>query len=184
MIARMPHYVAFLRAVNVAGRFVTMAELRSCLEAAGLIDVETHIQSGNVRVGSTRRSSVAVAADLRRVLSGWAGFDIPAIVRTPQEVTAIVAAVDRTPPLLDQTGRRYVAFSDSAFTLEAAAALDGWDRPGERMRSLGADVLAELTVDFHKATLTNARIERITGTTTTWRDLKVVREIAQKWGRP
>jgi hypothetical protein len=43
-------------------------------------------------------------------------------------------------------------------------------------------VLAELAVDFHRSTLTNARIERITGLTTTWRALDVVRAVHQRWG--
>ena len=56
-MSAMPSYVAFLRAVNVGGRFVKMAELRAALEDAGFTDVETHIQSGNVFVRSRRRST-------------------------------------------------------------------------------------------------------------------------------
>ncbi|NHA70009.1 DUF1697 domain-containing protein, partial [Phycicoccus flavus] len=37
----MPRYVAFLRAVNVGGRFVRMADLRAALAEAGFGDVET-----------------------------------------------------------------------------------------------------------------------------------------------
>jgi hypothetical protein len=47
---------------------------------------------------------------------------------------------------------------------------------------LGSEILAEMTSGFQKTTLTNTRIERITGRTTTWRDLKVVRAIDEKWG--
>ena len=39
-----------------------------------------------------------------------------------------------------------------------------------------------MTNGFQKTKLTNTRIERITGRTTTWRDLKVVRVIDEKWG--
>ena len=59
----MPSHVAFLRAVNVGGRFVRMAELRAALEAAGFTDVETHLQSGNVRVRTPMRSTAKVAAE-------------------------------------------------------------------------------------------------------------------------
>ena len=38
----MPSHVAFLRAVNVGGRFVRMAELRAALKAAGFTDVQLH----------------------------------------------------------------------------------------------------------------------------------------------
>lgn len=179
----MPRYVAFLRAVNVGGRFVTMAQLREALTAAGFDDVETHIQSGNVLVGSRRRSVMSVATELERCLGEWAGFEIPAMVRTTAEVTDLVGRVDGIPPLHGGTeGRRYVAFASGPIPPGAAESLDGWDRPGERAVVLGADVLAEFTRPFHEITLTNARIEKITGLTTTWRDLGVVRDIAEKWG--
>jgi uncharacterized protein (DUF1697 family) len=177
----MPSYVALLRAVNVGGRFVKMAELRAALEGAGFTGVETHIQSGNVLVRSARRSTGAVATEMSRVLGQFAGFDVPCVVRTPAQLRATVVAVDAVPPLIPG-GRRYVAFADGAVPTAASRQLDAWDEPGERCRVLGAEILAELTDGFQKTKLTNARIERITGRTTTWRDLKVVRAIDEKWG--
>lgn len=178
----MPSYVAFLRAVNVGGRFLKMAELRAALERDGFTDVATHIQSGNVLVRTPRRSTRAVAEEMSRVLGQWAGFDVPAIVRTPAELRALVEVVDGIPPLLEPGARRYVALADRPVPAAAAAELDAWDRPGERARALGSEVLAELAIPFHRATLTNARIERITGRTTTWRDLEVLRAIDERWG--
>ena len=179
----MPAYIAFLRAVNVGGRFVRMAELRESLTAAGFGEVATHIQSGNVLVTSRRRSCEAVAADLRATLSDRAGFDIPAIVRTPAQLRATVRAVRETPALLSEDARRNEAFADRAIPDEAAQTLASWSREGERAVVVRGDsVLAELGVDFHKSTMTNARIERLTGCTTTWRDLKVVRDLDERWG--
>lgn len=178
----MSSYVAFLRAVNVGGRFVKMADLRDALSSSGFGDVKTHIQSGNVRVSSTRRSAVKVAEDLSRALTEWAGFEIPAIVRTPTQLGALMATVDSLPCLLGAEARRYVAFASGAVPAGATRTLDAWDQPGERARVVGADVIADFTVDFHSIKLTNARIEKVTGLTTTWRDVKVVRAVTEKWG--
>jgi uncharacterized protein (DUF1697 family) len=41
-------YVAFLRGINVPGRLVRMSELRNVLTNAGLLDVKTILQTGNV----------------------------------------------------------------------------------------------------------------------------------------
>jgi uncharacterized protein (DUF1697 family) len=180
-MSAMPSYVAFLRAVNVGGRFVKMAELRAALEEAGFTEVETHIQSGNVLVRSGRRSPAAVGTEMARVLGAFAGFDVPCVVRTPAQLRATVEAVDAVPPLI-AGGRRYVAFADGAVPAAAAEALDAWDEPGERCRVLGAEILAELANGFRNTKLTNTRIENITGRTTTWRDLKVVRAVDEKWG--
>jgi uncharacterized protein (DUF1697 family) len=178
----MPTYIAFLRAVNVGGRYVKMAEVREALTEAGFADVQTHIQSGNVLVRSARRTSGPVAVELSRVLTAHCGFDVPAIVRTPAQLRATVAAIDDVPPLLAEESKRYVAFADAPVPAEAAAVLDAWDKPGERVRVRGAEVLAEMSTGFHKTTLTNTRLERLTGRITTWRDLSVVRTIDEKWG--
>ncbi len=177
----MPGYVVLLRAVNVGGRFVKMAELRAALTAAGFTDVETHIQSGNVAVSSRRRSPAAVATEMRGVLSAWAGFDIPCIARTPAALGALVDEVDALPAMLPGSPKRYLAVADGPVPADAAAVLDAWDRDGERARAVTGGVLAELGNGFHRSSLTNARIERLTGLTTTWRDLEVVRTIATKW---
>ena len=43
---------------------------------------------------------------------------------------------------------------------------------------------AELALGLHRRTLTNARTERPTGRTATWRDLKAVRANDTRWGEP
>jgi uncharacterized protein (DUF1697 family) len=48
----MKRWVALLRGVNVGGRTIRMAELRKALEDLGLENVETVLQSGNVRFES------------------------------------------------------------------------------------------------------------------------------------
>ncbi len=178
----MPSYVAFLRAVNVGKRFVKMADLRGALEDAGFTDVETHIQSGNVRVRSRRRSPEAVAREVSGVLGEWAGFDVPAVVRTPAGLHALVEEADAVPPLLPGERKRYLALADGDVPTEAARTFASWETQGEAARALTGAVLAELTVDFHRSTLTNARVEKITGLTTTWRALDVVRAVDERWG--
>lgn len=178
----MPVHVAFLRAVNVGQRQVKMADLRVVLEEAGFAEVETYIQTGNVRVRTSTRSTAKVGAELAEVIGRWKGFEVPCVVRTPAQLRATVAAVDAVAPLLEPAGRRYVALADGTVPSQAAAVLDAWQEPGERVRVLGADVLAELGNGFQGARLTNTRVERITGLTTTWRDLKVVRVLAESWG--
>jgi uncharacterized protein (DUF1697 family) len=178
----MPVYVAFLRAVNVGGRYVKMAELRAALARAGFDDVETYIQSGNVKVTSRRRSTEAVAARMSAVLGEWAGFEIPAMVRTPSELIAVEADVSGTPALLEPAGRRYVVFAAGVVPPDAVAALESWPVPGERARVLGREVLCEFGGSVRTVKLSNIRLERIAGVLTTWRDITVVRALAERWG--
>src|SRR5665213_1002720 len=44
----MTKYVAFLRGINVGGRIIKMAELKTCFESLGFKSVVTLLQTGNV----------------------------------------------------------------------------------------------------------------------------------------
>ncbi len=177
----MPTYIAFLRAVNVAPRWVKMARVNTLLPEHGYAEVATHIQSGNLRVTTPTRGAAKVAAHLRTVLSEEFGFDIPTIVRTPTQLRELVGTVEGVPaPLPD--ARRYIAFLQADPSAKARSLLEGWDNPGERAAVVGPHVLLWLTVPFHQSRLTNARIESMAGIATT-RHLKVVRTLAEKWGR-
>jgi uncharacterized protein (DUF1697 family) len=83
--------VVLLRAVNVGGRNrISMPDFRSLLESVGCTDVQTYVQSGNAVV-STRRSPAAlekaVAAGLRTELD----LAVDVLVRTADELDAVVA---------------------------------------------------------------------------------------------
>ncbi|XVX18591.1 DUF1697 domain-containing protein [Actinomycetota bacterium] len=177
----MPRHIGFLRAVNVRPRLVRMERVRAALGEAGFADVETYIQTGNVAVTTPLRSRARVESALRECLSAAAGFDIPVMVRSPREVSEVVARVDGIPALVPGGGRRYVYFASEEVGPEAAERLHAWEPEGEAARVLGRDVLVELGVDLSRARLTGARLERMAGPATA-RDLRVVRAIAAKWG--
>ena len=46
-------YIAFLRAINVGGRTAKMGDLRPGLYDKGFGDIESYIQSGNLRFTSS-----------------------------------------------------------------------------------------------------------------------------------
>lgn len=175
----MPSYIAWLRAVNVGGRVVKMATLRGYLVAAGCTDVETHIQSGNVRLTSPLRSRAKVEAALETALWETCGFEVKTLVRTPKELSELVKASPPSP--LGEDARHYVAYLRDSPSAEAASQLNAWDVPGERATVAGRDVHLWLTKSSHEAKISNARIEKITGMASTLRDWKVVSALAAKW---
>ena len=70
-------YRAFLRAVNIGGRFVTMERLRALFAGLGFENVRSYIQSGNVffETGESKREAIArkIEAHIAREL----GFECP-----------------------------------------------------------------------------------------------------------
>src|SRR3546814_2148662 len=77
----MPSYVAFLRAINLgAKRKFPKDDPRSAVESAGFTDVETHINTGNVRLSTAMRSRERIEAKLEAAFLADRGFEVPTIV--------------------------------------------------------------------------------------------------------
>ena len=74
-------YVALLRAANVGGAKLPMAELREVCADLGWEKVETYIQSGNVVFEAAGKPDVLESA-LEEAVAKRFGFERPAIVRS------------------------------------------------------------------------------------------------------
>ncbi len=85
----MAYCVAFLRAINVGGRFLKMAALAEHCRALGLADVQTYINSGNVIFHAGHKSPSTWAAALQAGLPAHLGFVSEAFVRTAEQVHAL-----------------------------------------------------------------------------------------------
>ena len=176
----MPTYIGFLRAVNVGKRQVKMAALRALLEAEGYEDVETHIQSGNLKVRSTTRSTAKVEADLSRAIR--AEFGVPVVVRTPDQLRRLADEAESLESPIAPDAKRYVTFMTGELAPDGVKALHEWDVTTEGARVVGNDIVLFLSDGVQGAKLTNARIERLTGAVGTARNITVVRALADKWG--
>ncbi|HEY2878458.1 DUF1697 domain-containing protein [Nocardioides sp.] len=176
----MPTYIAFLRAINLGAtrKFSRAAIVRAC-ESAGFTDVETYINSGNVRVTTSMRSPTKVEAALEKAFVEEAGFEVPTIALTQKELRDIAA--DAVELGEGHDGRYYVSLLKKAPSAAAATRLDEAGKAGERavIRGRGAHLL--LGQEYHTATLGNAVVEKHLGVATN-RNLNVIRTLAEKWG--
>jgi uncharacterized protein (DUF1697 family) len=87
----MARLVALLRGINVGGRKkVPMARLREVLEAAGFEDVKTYVQSGNVVLSAPRRSPAKIGREIEAAIEAEFGFDVAVVMRTRDELAALV----------------------------------------------------------------------------------------------
>lgn len=86
----MPRYVILLRGVMPTGRNrVPMAELRTALTEAGLSDVRTYIQSGNV-IAASGLDAATVERLVHDTIREKIGAEIAVIVRTPEELRRVL----------------------------------------------------------------------------------------------
>jgi uncharacterized protein (DUF1697 family) len=86
-------YIAFMRAINVAGHaIVKMTDLKECIAAAGCKNPRTYIQSGNVVFECAEEESPAVFKRMHVKLRKLLGSEPEILFRTLREVEGIVKA--------------------------------------------------------------------------------------------
>lgn len=87
-------HVALLRGINVGGKNkVDMKQLKAVFENAGMRDVTTYINSGNVVFSSTIRSRARLAGLLEGAVSDGFGFGVPILVRDAGNMRTVVGTI-------------------------------------------------------------------------------------------
>jgi len=178
----MPVHVGFLRAINLgATRKYPMVELRSALTVAGFEDVETHINSGNVKVSTSMRSRAKVEAELERVFEADRGYAVPTVVLSPTELAAVAQDAEELGAQHSPGFGHYVSLLKAAPTSDVAGALEDASRPGERVVVRGRAVHLLYDVPYHRAKLSNAFVEKTLAPATN-RNVNVIKALKEKWG--
>lgn len=177
----MPQWIGFLRAINVGARKYPMQELRAALEAAGYQDVETHIQTGNIRVTSDEATRAKVEADLEEVFERDRGFSVPTIVFTPAELTALADEADKVVAEFGEPEFGHYLELLRAEPNPADVALIEEMPPQQRAVVRGRAVHLLYDVSYHSAKGFPAATKRALGDSTN-RNVKVIRKLAELWG--
>jgi len=174
----MATYIAFLRAINLgAKRKFPKDAIKAAVESVGCTDVETYINTGNVRFDSSMRSRVRIEAALEKAFLEDRGFEVPTIVLTPKELVAIADEAAS----FGHGGRHYVSLLKQAPTAAQVKAVEEAGTADEVARVGGRAVHLLLGANYHEARLTNAVVEKHLGIATN-RNLSVIKELATRWG--
>ena len=87
----MNQYVALLRGINVGGKnLIRMTALKACFEEAGLQDVRTYIQSGNVLFRAAGSSQATLTKQIEAALSAMFDYESRVVVRSLKQMRDIV----------------------------------------------------------------------------------------------
>jgi uncharacterized protein (DUF1697 family) len=84
--------ISILRGINVTGhRLIRMPDLKKLYEEIGFVGVKTYIQSGNVIFNADELlTGKEIAAIIEKAIMQQFGFDVPVIIRTPDEIAAVI----------------------------------------------------------------------------------------------
>lgn len=178
----MPTHIGFLRAVNIGKRQYKTADLRAALVGAGYTDVETHIQTGNIKVTSPVRSRARMEKDLEALFLADRGFDVVTMVFSPDELSALATEADEVAGQHPYEYGHYLSLLKTEPTSDAAARLEALSGNGETLLVRGRAVHLLYDVPYGEAKNSNAQVEKVLGPATN-RNAKVIRTLAEKWGR-
>jgi uncharacterized protein (DUF1697 family) len=178
-----PSYVAMLRGINVGGvKIIKMEKLRATFESLGFGDVKTYIQSGNVVFKFAKTSTASLEKKIAgRILQEY-GFTVPVVVRTREELAAILKAN----PLLKQAGideaRLHVTFLSGPAPKTAAETLKPLAARSERFAASGREIYLFCPEGSGISALSNTAIEKklsLQATTRNWRTVNALFEMAR-----
>ncbi|MEU5837630.1 DUF1697 domain-containing protein [Streptomyces diacarni] len=173
----MTRYAALLRGVNVGGHNkVPMAELRTVMAELGWGDVRTYLQSGNAVFTADEEDPRPV---LERAVAERFGVEVPALVRTGEELRAVAAACPLPVAELDPA-KLLVLFIEEEPAADHFAALDADAFAPEEYRHVGRAVYCHFPHGMGRSKLVPA-LEgvrpRLTMTGRNWRTVQRLIEL-------
>lgn len=172
----MPRYVAFLRAINVGGRNVTMETLRGVLAPLRLVNIETFIASGNV-IFETRAAPAKLEARIARVLEAGLGYPVKTMLRSFEEVRAI-DAVARSLPESTAKNVGLLAAEPAAAAVQAFLKLQ---TPLDKLEVRGRELYWLSQVRQSESALFKVDFERLLGVALTMRGASTIAKLCAKY---
>jgi uncharacterized protein (DUF1697 family) len=177
----MTTWICLLRGVNVGGHNkLPMKALATELEALGLSNVRTYIQSGNVVFRGPSQKPDALGAKIRGAILGKFGFEPAVLVIEASDFAAAAAAN----PFPESTGESEGRTVHLFFLTDAPKAiprerLDSIRVPSERWQVIGKVLYLHCPEGFGTSKLA-AQAEKILGVPATarnWRTVKTLLEM-------
>lgn len=162
-------YIALLRGINVSGhKIIKMAELRNLLENAGLKNVQTYIQSGNIVFESSKKRE-----ELGKLISNSIhqeyGFVVPTFILKPKELQA---AVDNNPHPEAEGNKLYLTFFTTEVNDLNLAAIQSVMRDTEEVSLIDNVLFFHCPEGASKSKLSNNLVERKMEASATSRNIR------------
>jgi uncharacterized protein (DUF1697 family) len=167
----MPTQIALLRGINIASHNrVPMADLREHLSGLGFGDVRTLLQSGNVVLDADVAPD-RLASDLERELAERFDVRSPVVVRTREQLAAVVA-LDPLREMVREDRLYQVSFLSAEPSPEAIEKIAAAELEPERFVHDGREIYAWHPNGIHSSPLAKLLSDKRLGVIATARNWK------------
>lgn len=174
----MPLYVALVRGINVGGqKSVRMEALRASFENAGLRDVRSYIQSGNVVFSAPQSEASGLGSLIERVVLRDFGYSVTVVVRTAAELREAL----RSNPFLREKGvefsQLYLAFLSRSPSAKVRGAFSKLSFAPDRFCCMRREVYLHYPRGAGQTNLGHDTLERKLGVKATMRNWNTVTKL-------
>jgi uncharacterized protein (DUF1697 family) len=174
----MPAQIALLRGINVGPhKRIAMADLRGLLAELGYSDARTLVQSGNI-VLSADAPPDRLARELEEEIAGKLGVETPVVVRTCEELAAVVA-LNPLGEVADQDKLHQVSFLSAEPDPEAIRKIAEVDVAPERFVHVGREIYAWHPQGIHSSPLARLLSDKRLGVVATARNWKTTTKLLE-----
>jgi uncharacterized protein (DUF1697 family) len=171
----------FLRAINLSGRRLLMADLKRALADAGFPDAQTVVATGNAVIAA-KAADAALESTIEKGLETTLGQSTEVFVRDGAELAAIVAANPFPAMARDDPSHLVVVFLRGQPEAAAVETLRGKIKGPEEVAAGPGCLYASYPEDIGHSKLTAAMIERalkLRGTARNWNTVLKMAELTR-----
>jgi uncharacterized protein (DUF1697 family) len=177
----MTTHVALVRAVNVGGRKLGMADLRNVCAELGYADVQTYVQSGNV-VFDAAGPAARIGKDLEGRIAADLGIEVAVLMRSPKDLARVI---EGNPYLRrgEEPSSLHVTFLAEPAKRDAQSRLEAPGAGADELVVAGRHVYVFCPNGYGRTKLNNTFIERrlgVAATTRNWRTVTTLLELATR----
>ncbi|MCW2953269.1 MAG: hypothetical protein JWQ48_2439 [Conexibacter sp.] len=173
----MARQIALLRGINVGGhKKVPMARLRELLGELGYGDVRTYVQSGNVVLTGPDQPPEEFERTLERQLEEGFGFAVSVLVRSREQLAAVVAA-NPLGEVATEPARHHVLFLSGEPAAERLDAIDAAAFAPDAFVHRGREIYLWTPDGVRDSRLAKALSDARLGVTATARNWRTVEQL-------
>lgn len=173
----MPRFVALLRGINVGGNtMLKMSDLKACLERAGLENVVTYINSGNIGFDADGDEPSHVAT-IERAIKAAFDKQIPVMVRAQPDIARIMSA-NPFAGEFESHKEMHVLFLKEEMPQEKFDQLVAASTPPERFALIGRELYCHLPLGVADSILGKSFIEKKLKVAVTGRNWRTVEKVS------
>ena len=180
-MGRVATYLAFLRAVNLGPtRKFPKDDIRRVVEDAGFENVDTHINSGNLRFDTRMRALPRIEEKLETAFAADRGFDVPTIVFSATEFRDLAADAETLNAEHQGVSRHYIYLLKEEPSAADTARIEATASDAGEMIVRGRAAHALLGPSYENGNVDPLGAAKLLGVATN-RNLNVVTTLARKW---